>query len=561
MQWFLANCWQSDVRKFLLHISSAAFMLVVVHYVLEKAMSADSRFGKFLVCCFVLALTLSSPMLAQDAKTAPTATVTGGQVRGIALTGQPGALFRGIPFAQPPVGDLRWREPQPVKSWTGVRAADKPGTPCAQRAIGWNDAFAKASTEDCLYLDVWTPDMSAKARKPVMLWIHGGGNMEGAGGFDPLYQGSHLIQHGVVLVIPQYRLGIFGFLAHKELSAESPNHVSGNYAILDLIAALRWVHDNIAQFGGDPDNVTIFGQSAGAFDVSLLMSSPLAKGLFHHAIAESGFAAVLGTADLKYAEERGAEASKLFGAPEKNALKYLRALPPDALIKIRVIVNQPNVDGYVFPVAPDEALASGKAAHVPVLLGNNIIEDMSPGGDLQKKVASMYRALGPKAATALYLEEKSAAAVADARFGNASEQFATDTAFRCPGVVSAMWVRASGAPVWRYEFGRAIPPKPTTQHSTELPYVFGNLWNEGSQAGQYTELDRKISDLVETYWTNFAKTGNPNGLGLPEWPKFDGKKHEYLEFMNNGEVNAMKDSRVAFCNLFGEELKKRAQTE
>lgn len=525
-------------------------------------MHIETRYTYFLFrnLIFVLAaMALSVLVMAQDAKTAPIVSVTGGRVRGIALEQQPGALFRGIPFAQPPVGELRWREPQPVKPWAGVRMAEMPGAPCAQASAGWNEAFAKASSEDCLYLDVWTPEWPAKKRKPVMLWIHGGGNMGGAGGFDPLYEGGHLIKHDVVLVIPQYRLGIFGFLAHKELSKESAHGVSGNYGILDLIAALRWVHDNIAQFGGDPDNVTVFGQSAGAFNTSALMTSPLAKGLFHRAIAESGFMAALGGPRLAVAEKNGAETAKQLGAPDQDMVKYLRSLPTEALIKAAGRVSRINVDGYVFPVSPGEVLASGEASNISLLLGNNVIEEMSSNGDFRQRVLTTYKSLGPKAAS-LYLDEKSGAVASDKRFGKPSEQFATDTTFRCAGVIGAMW-HSAGGKVWRYEFGRAIPPKSRTEHSTELPYVFGNLWSKGSQAGEFTEVDRKLSDMVETYWTNFAKTGNPNGAGVPEWPRFDGKNRNYLEFMANGEVKAMKDERVAFCDLFAEEMKKRAEKD
>src|SRR5450631_2512574 len=232
-------------------------------------------------------LSLNFAQTAAAAVPDPVVAVTGGQVRGRLLEGG-GAIFRGIPFAQPPVGALRWREPMPVQGWVGVREADKPGPPSAQPALGWNDDFAAAGSEDCLYLDVWTPRAEPGAGLPVMVWIHGGANVAGAGGFDPLYEGKSLIGHGVVLVVVEYRLGILGYFAHPELTQESPHHASGNYGIMDQAAALRWVRDNIVRFGGDPGNVTLFGQSAGSMDVLALMTSPLAKGLFHRAIAESG---------------------------------------------------------------------------------------------------------------------------------------------------------------------------------------------------------------------------------------------------------------------------------
>lgn len=493
------------------------------------------------------AMVLATIVVAQETQTAPTASVAGGNIRGLALSGQPGAVFRGIPFAQPPVGDLRWREPQPVKAWTGVRAAEKPGAPCAQAAAGWNDSFAAAGQEDCLYLDVWTPEWPVRSRKPVMFWIHGGGNMGGAGGFDPLYQGEHLIRHDVVLVIPQYRLGILGFLAHPELTKESAHHASGNYGTLDLIAALRWVHDNIEKFGGDPNNVTIFGQSAGAFNASSLMASPLAKGLFHKVIAQSGFMAALGGATLAQAEGEGLEAAKQFGASETGAIEQMRAMTAKELLN-GPRVSRVNVDGYVFPTDMRDVFASGKEATVPLLLGNVTVEDMSSAGDLRKAMERDYGPLASKAIALYGLDGNGG----DARI---KEQWGTDTNFRCPGVLGAKWHSATGNPVWRYEFGRAIPPRANTSHSTDLPYVFGNLFSHGSQAGEFTVIDRKLSDSVQTYWTNFAKRGDPNGDGVSVWPKFDASKPQHVEFTATGAVEAILDQRTAFCDLFGAVVK------
>ena len=220
------------------------------------------------------ALLLLSPRSFAD--TGPVVHVTGGDIRGALLPGGAGAVFRGVPTAQPPVGPLRWREPMPVGPWPGVRDALKPGAPAVQTDMDWNRADAAAGSEDCLYLDVWTPGLSRTARLPVMVWLHGGGNVGGAGGFDPVYDGRPLISRGVVLVVVEYRLGVLGFLSHPELTSESPHHASGNYGFLDQIAALRWVRDNARQFGGDPGNVTLFGQSAGGTDVLSLMASPLA---------------------------------------------------------------------------------------------------------------------------------------------------------------------------------------------------------------------------------------------------------------------------------------------
>ncbi len=506
--------------------------------------------GSLALICLVACFGLISIAGAQDSKAAPTTAVTGGQIRGLALTGQSGALFRGIPFAQPPVGELRWREPQPVKAWSGVRSAEKPGAPCAQAAAGWNDLFAKAGQEDCLYLDVWTPEWPVRSKLPVMFWIHGGGNTGGAGGFDELYAGEHLIKHGVILVIPQYRLGVFGFFAHPELSKESPHHVSGNYGTLDLIAALQWVHENIAKFGGDPNNVTAFGQSAGAFNASSLMASPLANGLVHKVIAQSGFGVALGGATLAQAENYGVETAKRLGAPETGAIARLRSMPVQELLKARA--GGTNTDGYVFPTDMHDVFAAGKEAKIPLLLGNVSIENLSPGGDLRKTIEMRYGSLAPKAIALYGLDG------ANGGGARTQDEFGTDTSFRCPGVMGAKWHSAAGNPVWRYEFGRAIPPRPSTSHSTDLPYVFGNLLSTGSQPGEYTEVDRKLSDAVQLYWTNFAKKGDPNGEGVPTWPKFDASKPEHIEFTADGKVKASPDQRAAFCDLFGEVVKSTA---
>ena len=208
--------------------------------------------------------------------------VTGGKIRGIQPSSRGGAVFKGIPFAQPPVGELRWREPVPVRPWRGIRDATGFGHTCVQ-----GGALGADSSEDCLYLNVWAPEWPAKSRKAVMVWIHGGGNFAGAGS-EPVFDGESLARHGVVVVTMNYRLGIFGFFAHPELTKESPHHVSGNYGLLDQVLALRWVHENIASFGGDPGNVTMFGESAGSLDVNVLMTSPLSQGLFCRAIGESG---------------------------------------------------------------------------------------------------------------------------------------------------------------------------------------------------------------------------------------------------------------------------------
>jgi para-nitrobenzyl esterase len=506
-----------------------------------------------------VALVSTALMSGAAAESGPTVSVSGGVIRGMRLPDRSGAAFRGVPFAQPPAGELRWQAPQPVKGWTGVRDAVAPGPPCAQASFGWNRRFAAASKEDCLYLDVWTPHWPVKSRKAVMVWLHGGGNVAGAGGSDPLYDGKALIAHDVVLVVIGYRVGIFGFFSHPELTRESKHYSSGNYGILDQIAALQWVHDNITKFGGDPGNVTIFGQSAGSIDVLALMASPLARGLFHRAIGESG-AAVSGgdKATLAAAEQAGVRTAERLKAPADGALRHLRTLSADELLKsqdrVMTGVSGINADGWVFPAAPPEVFAARKEVRVPLILGSNAIEFPAEGSvdELKKRMQGTYSGLAPRAFELYGLTRERESS--DPVYGDLGDQVGSDS-LRCPVVIEGGWHSAAGIPTWQYQFDRAIPPKTKTAHSADLPYVFGNLYSEGSQAGKYTEADRKLSATMQTYWTNFAKTGDPNGAGVPAWPRFDGSARNYLEFSASADVVVRENQRGAFCDLYRESLK------
>jgi para-nitrobenzyl esterase len=463
-----------------------------------------------------------------------------------------GAVFKGVPFAAPPVGELRWREPMPVVPWKGVREAAVSGPPAMQASFGWNDQTAAASREDCLYLDVWAPSWPAQGRKPVMVWIHGGGNTGGSGGADPLYNGTALISHDVVLVVVEYRLGLFGFFAHPELTAESPHHASGNYGIMDQIAALRWVHDNIAKFGGDPGNVTIFGQSAGAFDILTLMASPLAHGLFHRAIAESG-ALPPGrmTPSLAQAEQAGVEAAEKFGAPAHLALRYLRALPAAELVKRGRPLGGFNVDGWVFPQAPADIFLAGKEQHVPLIIGGCAVEFPADGSPevLRKTLQELFGNLSPQAQALYTPTDNGPGVVSDPVYGNVADQIGTDR-MRCPAVIEGEWHLAAGNATWEYQFDRAIPPRPRVAHSSDLPYVFGNLFTSGSQGGEFQAADHRLSDAIQGYWTNFARNGDPNGPGVPPWPRFDPNKRKYLEFTTAAEIAVNENQRGPFCDLY-----------
>ena len=483
----------------------------------------------------------------------PIVTVTGGQIRGRALAS--GAVFKGIPFAAPPMGDLRWKPPAPVKAWSGVRDAGDYGATCAQDDRNWNTNSAIRSSEDCLFLNIWAAEWPARTGKPVMMWIHGGGNSGGSalgsGGIEPPFDGESLSKRGVIVVTIQYRLGVFGFLAHPELTAESAHHVSGNYAILDQIAALKWIKENIARFGGDPANVTVFGQSAGGNDTGTLLVSPLSAGMFARAIEESG--TVVGSGrlapKLADAERTGIALASQKGAPATGALAYLRKLSPEALLKdSRQFSPGPNADGYVVKEVSARTFAEGQEKKAPLLIGSNARERSLNGGPdvLKKAVAEFYGALAPRALE-FYSKPSSYPP-----YGDGGAQFVTDTMNRCPSITIEDFHAAAGNAVWAYEFSHPFPEaKRGAEHSGELRYVFGNF-----PPGNVADSERKISTDMQTYWTNYARTGDPNGNGLPAWPKFDIRARGYLEFTDNGPV-VKENLRGAACRLFEDFIKSK----
>jgi para-nitrobenzyl esterase len=480
----------------------------------------------------------------------PVVTVAGGQVRGRSLAA--GAVFKGVPYAAPPVGDLRWREPMPVKPWSGVRDAGEYGAPCAQMDANWNHTDAQQGAEDCLFVNIWTPEWPVKSRLPVMFWIHGGANMGGSSGSPAshraLFDGERLASRGVVLVTINYRLGLFGFFAHPELTAESAHHASGNYGILDQVAALKWVHANIARFGGDPGNVTVFGQSAGALDTGLLLASPLTKGLIHRAIEESGTVLIAGelTPPMSKLEKAGVALAGKLKAPAADPIRFLRGLPAAEIIAASPpyaepgpLRPEPAIDGYSVTKLPARAFQEGAELPVPLMIGNNARESSLAGGDeaLKKALDKFY---GNRADDAM----KIYAAHADtyAPHGDGNAQWQTDVMFRCGSVMIANW-HSARFPTWEYEFSSAPEPRGAT-HSWELQFVFCNMLMGATQPE-----DRKLSDQVMEYWTNFAKTGNPNGSALPNWPKHDAKAAAYIDFTAEGPVRR-EGLRKAACDLF-----------
>lgn len=483
------------------------------------------------------ALVLVAMLCGTEAVTAQQVRTEAGTVEGSASPDGKVQIFRGIPYAAPPVGKLRWKEPQPVAKWEGVRKATEFGARCMQGNVFGDMVFRDAApSEDCLYLNVWTPKASAEAKLPVMVWIYGGGFQAGATS-EPRQDGEQLARKGVVVVSMNYRLGIFGFFSHAELTQESPHHASGNYGLLDQASALEWVHHNIAGFGGDPGNVTIFGESAGSFSVSALMASPVSKGLIHRAIGESGafFGRTLPAKPLAQSEQDAAKFAETIGADTLEKLRGMSAQQLlDAAMKDRNSFRfGPNIDGYFFPESPSEIYAQGKQTHVALLAGWNHDEgnyrqffgkDEPTKENYVKKIEQTY---GEKAAEVL-----------KAFPGESEEQLKTSAGLLATanfiGYGTWKWLemqeKAGDAAVYRYEFDDAPPPAATTDgtpgvsrgayHSAEIEFVFGMLKSKNLP---WRPEDFELSERMGSYWTNFAKTGNPNGAGLPEWPRYTAK--------------------------------------
>ena len=490
-----------------------------------------------------------------------------GQLRGVARAGG-GAEFLGIPYAEPPVGELRWRATVAVHPWKEVRDASTFGAPCAQPILGdWNRRAAEYAKEDCLFLNVISAQWPVKTKLPVMFWIHGGAN-EGGTASSPLYKDGTLVQHGILLVTANYRLGVFGFFAHPELTRESPNKASGNYGLMDLIEALRWVHENIAEFGGDPENVTVFGQSAGAQDASFLMTSPLAKGLFQKVIAESGAALNPNMRSLAASEQAGEKLAEAWKAPANGgAVKFLRQLSAGELLQgmpkqspEEDRLAEPNVDGWVLPRLPAADFAAGEQTAVPMIIGSTTREfgwDASTD-ELRKTIERIAGSQAPKALS-LYGLADGGQGTNDPLYGPAGNQWIADLVFRCPAVTQAKWNSATKQPTYEYQFEHAIPGQEAegAVHSSDLPYVFGYYPKSGNIAGKFSDVDFKLAELIETYWTNFAKRGNPNGEGLPNWPEYDGSQ-AFIEFTQDGKALAQTSGlRKPQCDLQRELLMRR----
>ena len=455
----------------------------------------------------------------------------------------PVRAFLGIPYAAPPVGPLRWHEPVPAAKWKGVRQAKAFGSRCMQPAVNADMVFRDPGlSEDCLTLNVWTSAKSMRDRKdrdsrniklPVMVWIYGGGFLSGSTS-ERRQDGAMLASKGVVVVTMNYRMGIFGFMATKELAADSGHGSAGDYGLLDQTAALRWVKENIEAFGGDPNNVTLFGESAGSFSVSAQMASPLAKGLFQRAIGESG-GALYGSGGpsfkpLDVVEERDASwAEQTLGV---KTLAEMRAIPADKLLDAQMKKDDngetirfgADVDGYFLPEPVASIYATGKQNDVPLLAGWNRDE-----GGLDPKMTVAVLA----AETAKQFPDH--AAVVTALYGATDDREAVRAAADLAGdrfIAYSTWkwieaqTKTGKQPVYRYRFDVVVPADPNhlggvaAYHSGEIPYVFGNLELLSSFGYGWRDEDRQASDIMQRYWLNFAKSGDPNGEGLAKWPAY-----------------------------------------
>jgi len=458
------------------------------------------------------------------------------------LQGVPGkdasvTAFLGVPYAAPPIGNLRWRGPQAVAAWGGVRKADKYGNVCMQNALKPGSFYQvefyekpEPVSEDCLYLNVWTAASSAQEERPVMFWIHGGGYVEGSGSL-PSFNGENLARKGVVVVTINYRLGVFGFLAHPELSKESPYHTSGNYGMLDQLQALRWVKQNIRQFGGDPDNVTIFGQSAGASSVINLCASPLAKGYFRRAIVQSGGFGRGG--DRKTQEEAGVAFARRVGV---DSIAALRAKPAEEIQRIAIPPPDgksanvshfgPYVDGYFLTAPPLEVFQAGAENTHSLMAGSlanegtTLVPSPVTEAELKERIESRYGARSEEyfKIYPVHSDREAWQAAIDA-----VSDFMAFTALEIARVDKQQ-------PVFVYYFDRRPPGRDSERygayHSAELVYVFNNL---DFVQRPWTESDRKLADTMSSYWVNFAKTGDPNSAGLPHWPAFGSTPERGLE--------------------------------
>jgi len=503
---------------------------------------------KLYLVFLLMLLAISSSTFAQLNNNAPKVKIANGVIEGINNSGV--KIFKGVPFAAPPVGENRWKEPQPVKDWEGVREAIKFGPrPMQLTLFGDMNFGSEKMSEDCLYLNIWTPAVTGNEKLPVLVYFYGGGLVAG-GGCEPRYAGETLARKGIIAITVNYRLGIFGFFSHPELSNESPRHASGNYGYLDQTAALKWVKANISAFGGDPKRVTIAGESAGSISVSAQMCSPLSKDLISGAIGSSGsLMGALSPIPLADAEKNGQKVAKSLNA---ETLLSLRAIPAEKLLAAKGQFSS-TIDGYFLPKSPVDIYSNGEQAKIPSLIGWNsqeMVYQFLLGGkeptlvNFKEVVKNKF---GDKADKIIELYH----ATDDASVISAATDLASDMFI---GFSTWKWTdiqkKTGGKPVFRYRFchprpdmvatmGNKIPglaggvqdapaknisktPKATgAVHSADIEYAMGNLYT--NRVYDWQQDDFVVSEIFQSYYLNFVKTGNPNGLGVTEWPAINNK--------------------------------------
>lgn len=528
---------------------------------------------KILVLSFSILLAFGSQ--AQE----PLVQTKSGTVRGV--TEGDVSSFKAIPFAAPPVGEFRWRPPQPVKPWEGVRDALKYCPDCPQR--NWQGSTAVTS-EDCLYLNVWTPASARKGSKlPVMVWIHGGG-FTGGSGSGPGSAGDAFAKQGVILATINYRLGRLGHFAFPALSQEHPEEMKGSYAYMDQIAALKWIQENIEAFGGDPNNVTIFGFSAGGVSVHALLSIPAANGLFHKAISQSGggrdgvltgrpiskdnsdelYPVSAETIGINFAKRHGIEGT------DAAALDKLRALSVDQIVDggqesdSTGARTYPGIilDGKLVVETAESAYKTGRQAKVPLLIGSSSAEIGGGFINASKTKEELFSQFGELEAEAKAAYDPNG----DKEFNEVLTKFTTDWGWGEPARMTARTFAKANQPVYMWQFGY-VPSAGRQRspygagHGSEVSFVFNNLNARWGNQGEPTAEEKELARIMNTYWANFAKTGNPNGNNLPEWPKYDIQKEEILDVNLDGEVTNMPDPRKARFDVLEKAFKNRTRLQ
>ena len=473
--------------------------------------------------------------------------------------------FKGIPFAAPPVGDLRWRPPFPATHWDGIRQAAAYGHDCMQKPFPSDAApLGTEPSEDCLVVNVWRPAAAATAKLPVMVWIHGGGFVNG-GSSPAVYDGSQFARRGIVFVSFNYRLGRFGFFAHPALSRENPSGPLANYGVMDQIAALRWVNRNIAAFGGDTRNITVFGESAGGIAVHMLMTAPAAKGLFQKAIVESGGGRGLvtgrrhlrtqGPGEAPSAEAVGLAFAKSVGIEGEDtaALAALRQLPAERIVSGLNLATMfgtatfagPVIDGQIVVDEPQGLYQAGKAADVPLMVGaNNLDIGFSMARTMDELVA-------PFGAASTQRVLKAYDPDSTGRVSLVGTRMSMDQMMVEPARFVAKALSTQGRTVYEYRFSyvadSARPKYAGAMHASEIPFVFDTL--QARYGDKVTAQDESVAQLANAYWAAFAKSGNPNGRGRPKWPTYDASRDELIEFAASGEAVAEPDPWKARLDL------------